>query len=55
MRGDLENKDRKKFLEKQRLINCGLCKYNRRENAKRKPKPDKHKNKDRKTIRKEEL
>jgi hypothetical protein len=53
MRGDLENKDRKHFLEVQRIINCGYCKYNRGENAKRKPKPDLHKNKDRKTIRKE--
>jgi len=53
MRGDLGNKDRKHFLEVRRIINCGHCPYNRGENAKRKPKPDKHKNKDRKTIRKE--
>lgn len=31
----LGGKERKKYLETQRLIVCGFCKYNRGENAKR--------------------
>ena len=51
MRGDRGNKEMKKYLEVRRLINCGLCRYNRGENAKRKPKDDRYKNKVRETIR----
>jgi hypothetical protein len=40
---DRGNKERKKYLARRKLISCGLCPYNRRENAKRKPKGDKHK------------
>jgi hypothetical protein len=37
-------KERKKELARKRLIVCGFCGFNRGENAKRKPKSDKHKN-----------
>ena len=33
MRGDRRNKERKAYLEKQKLINCGHCRYHRNENA----------------------
>ena len=33
--GDLGNKDRKNFLVKQKLVNCGHCPYHRRENETR--------------------
>ena len=52
MRGDLGNKERKLLLTLQCLINCGYCKYNRVENSKRKPKPDKYKNTNRESIKK---
>lgn len=51
MRGDLGNRDRKMYLALRCLINCPLCRYHRNENAKRKPKDDKYKNKNRETIR----
>jgi len=38
------NKERKKALEKKGSIRCGYCPYNRVENAKRRPKDDRHKN-----------
>ena len=51
---NLGGKERKLYLEKQRLINCGRCRYHRGENKNyHAPKPDKHKNIDRETIRKE--
>ena len=49
MVGDLGNKQRKKYLERRKLISCGLCPYNRNENAKRKPKSDNYKNHRRRT------
>ena len=39
------NKERKQELEKQHKISCGRCPYNKKENANRKPKSDKYKNK----------
>jgi hypothetical protein len=46
-------KEWKLWLEKRGYINCGHCPYHKWENWKRKPKPDRYKNIDRKTIRKE--
>lgn len=42
---DHQNKERKFELERTSQIKCGRCKYNRGENAKRNPKPDKYKTK----------
>ena len=50
--GNLGNKERKAYLEKQKLISCGRCPYHRNENATPTPKPDKYKNIKRNTIRK---
>jgi hypothetical protein len=55
MKGDRGNKERKNYLQRQRIINCGYCKYNRGDNAKRRGRTDRHKNIDRETIRKEVL
>ena len=52
MKGDRGNKERKNYLQRQRIINCGYCKYNRGDNAKRRGRTDRHKNIDRETIRK---
>lgn len=49
----LGGKERKKYLETQRLIVCGFCKYNRGENAKRRGRSDRHKNICRETIRRQ--
>jgi len=38
-----DRKERKLYLARRKLISCGLCPYNRKENAKRKARPDKHK------------
>ena len=46
-----ERKAEKRKRELNGDIKCGRCPYNRGENAKRKAKPDKHKNIDRETIR----
>lgn len=51
--GNLGGKERKRYLERQRYINCGYCRYNRGENAKRRPRPDRYKNIDRESIRRE--
>ena len=50
--GDLGNKERKAYLEKQKLISCGRCPYHRNENATPTPRPDKYKTIKRNTIRK---
>lgn len=39
------NKARKRDLVRAGLVRCPFCPYNRKENAKRRPKPDRHKNK----------
>jgi len=40
------NKERKRKLERRRLISCGLCPYHRKENGySRKPRTDKYKTK----------
>jgi hypothetical protein len=46
--------DQKKYkleLAKAHKINCGLCPYNKKENKKRRGRPDHHKEVDRTTIR----
>lgn len=45
-------KERKYYLERQRLITCGFCPYNRGENAKRRGRSDRHKDVERESIRK---
>ena len=42
---------RKIELEQDKLINCSRCKYHRKDNEGHKPRPDKHKNINRKSIR----
>jgi len=49
---DLGNKERKAYLEKQKLISCGRCPYHRKENATPTPRQDKYKTIKRNTIRK---
>jgi hypothetical protein len=49
---DLGNKERKAYLEKQKLISCGRCRYHKGENATPTPKPDKYKNINRNSLRK---
>ena len=43
--GDRGGKDRKAYLDRQKLINCGRCPYHRKENrGARVPRDDRHKN-----------
>jgi len=49
---DLGSKERKAYLEKQKLISCGRCPYHRKENATPTPRQDKYKTIKRNTIRK---
>ncbi len=44
MIADRGNRERKKYLARRKLISCGLCRYNRKENAKRKARDDRNKN-----------
>lgn len=53
--GSGDSKERKSYLERQGLISCGHCRYNRGENSKRKDKPDKYKNINNRSIRHMEL
>lgn len=46
------NKERKKFLSRNKLISCQFCPYHKGENRTYRQRTDKHKNKNRHTIRK---